>query len=204
MPTSCPVDLDVPRLLTEIRSVYALVAADPDGDFHFHRGLEYAVDRLGYDRALLESLPADNVASFAGVGHPFTEGMPLPGEVVVDIGSGAGTDLMVAARAVGPTGRAIGVDMTSAMLAKAARGAESAGLPWVELREGSADRLPVADATVDLVISNGVINLAPDKDAVFREIARVLRPGGRVQLSDIVVGVELTEGARRDVDLWTG
>jgi arsenite methyltransferase len=204
MPIACPVDLDTRRLRTEIQSIYARVADDPAGDFHFHRGPEYAATRLGYDPAALAQLPASVTGSFAGVANPHAIA-PLPaGGTVVDVGSGAGTDLLLAAMQVGPAGRAIGVDMTDAMRARARDGAVACGLSNVDVREGDATMLPVDTASVDLVISNGVINLVADKRAAIDEIRRILRPGGRVQLGDIVLGVALSENALRDVDLWTG
>lgn len=204
MALACPIDLDVTKLQQEIHSIYARVAEDPSGDFHFHRGPEYAATRLGYDAAELATLPAETTASFAGVANPFVAGKPSVGATVVDIGSGTGTDALLAASYVGPTGRVIGVDPTDAMLTKARGAAERFGVKHVEFRKGSAEDLPVDSNSVDLVISNGVINLAPDKLPAFNEILRVLKPGGRLQLADIVVDRELSEGARRDIDLWTG
>ena len=204
MAITCPVDLDTRRLRDEIESIYARVADDPAGDFHFHRGPDYAADLLGYDRAALASLPADSTASFAGVANPHRMGPIGEGSVVVDIGCGAGMDLLLAARSVGPRGRAIGIDMTEAMAARARAGAISAGLDNVEVRIGDAMSLPLEDASVDVVISNGVLNLTPDKQVAYREVFRVLRPGGRFLYGDIIVGVELSEATRRDIDLWTG
>jgi SAM-dependent methyltransferase len=204
MSLTCPVDLDVQRLRREVQAIYARVAEDPAGDFHFHRGPEYAARLLGYPAADLGRLPSDVTASFAGVANPFAAGNPAPGATVLDIGSGAGTDSLLAALHVGPGGRVIGVDPTDAMLAKARAAAAARPELRIEYRKGSAEELPVESGTVDLVISNGVLNLAPDKGPVFREIVRVLRPGGRLQLADIVVGSELSEATRRDIDLWTG
>lgn len=204
MATTCPITLDTTKLREEVSLIYARVAADPNGDFHFHRGPGYAAEFLGYDPAELAALPAENSASFAGVANPHTIAPLKPGETVLDIGCGAGTDLMLAARHVGPSGKAIGVDMTPAMLKKSRAGAAAAGLANVELRQGDAEALPLEDASVDVVISNGVLNLAPDKEQAFSEIARVLKPGGRLQLADIVVGQELDLDVREDIDLWTG
>jgi arsenite methyltransferase len=204
MATSCPVDLDTIRLRAEISTIYARVAADPNGDFHFHRGPAYAAELLGYDAAELATLPAESTASFAGVSNPLAIAPLEAGATVVDIGSGAGMDLMLAARRVGPTGRAIGVDMTPAMIERARASARAAGIDNLEIRQGDAQALPLDDASVDVVISNGVLNLTTDKVEAFGEIMRVLRPGGRLQLGDIVVESELSEGIRRDVDLWTG
>jgi arsenite methyltransferase len=152
----------------------------------------------------LAALPADCTASFAGVGNPHRIAPIRPGETVLDIGSGAGMDLLLAARRVGPAGRAIGVDMTDGMVERARQSAAAAGLRQVEVRKGDATRLPVQDASVDVVISNGVLNLVPEKEKAFSEIFRVLRPGGRLQLADVVVEVELTEDDRSNIDLWAG
>ena len=184
--------------------MYARVAAAPDGPFHFHRGPQYAVERLGYEAAELAALPADVTASFAGVGNPHAIERIPPNAVVLDVGCGAGTDLLLAARRVGPQGRAVGVDMTEAMRRRAAAGADSCGLANVDVRDGDATSLPVADRSVDVVISNGVLNLVPDKRGALAEIARVLKPGGRAQIADIVIGERLPDSAFRDIDLWTG
>jgi SAM-dependent methyltransferase len=204
MPIACPVDLDTVRLRQEVRAMYTRVAAEPDGEFHFHRGPDYAAERLGYDRAELAALPAFVTAAFAGVGNPHLIGRVPAGAGVLDLGCGAGMDLLLAARRVGPDGVAIGVDMTDAMLARAADGARAARLSNVSLRRGDATALPAEDECVDVVISNGVLNLVPDKAAALREIHRVLKPNGRLQIADIVLGVELTEELHRDIDLWTG
>ncbi len=198
----CPVDLDTRALVAEIEDMYTRVADDPSGDFHFHRGSAYAAEWLGYDRKELDALPAGTTASFAGVANPLAIAPLHEGEVVVDLGSGAGTDLLLAARRVGPRGRAIGVDRTKAMLEKARGAAREAGLENVELREGDLHALPLEDASVDVVISNGVLNLATDKATAFAEIVRVLRPGGRLQLGDIVVESELADKIRRNFELW--
>ena len=203
MALKSPDNFDVARLRQDVRAEYTRVAEDPDGDFHFHRGLDFAVDLLRYDPDDLASLPVEAVRRFAGVGNPLKMGAPELGDTVLDIGSGAGTDLLLAARCVGPHGRAIGVDMTEAMRKVALENARRAGLAdRVEIREGIAERLPVADSSVDVVISNGVLNLAADKVAAFREIARVLRPGGRLLLADVAVNRELSLKMRSDVDLW--
>lgn len=204
MPVMCPVDLDVATLRAEVQTIYSRVAAAPDDAFHFHRGPQYAASRLGYDAAELAALPADVTASFAGVGNPHGIERIAERSVVLDIGCGAGTDLLLAARRVGPEGRAIGVDMTEAMRRRAAAGAEAAGLLNVDVRDGDATRLPVDDHSIDVVISNGVLNLVPDKPRALAEIARVLRPGGRAQIADIVIGDILPDSALRDIDLWTG
>ena len=204
MAIACPVDLDTLKLRKEIQSIYARVAEDPSGDFHFHRGPAYASEFLRYDAAALAALPGESTASFAGVANPHRVGPIGDGETVVDIGCGAGMDLLLAAKSVGPRGRAIGVDMTEAMATSARRSARSAGLDNVEVRLGDASSLPLEDASVDVVISNGVLNLTPDKSVAFGEVLRVLKPGGRFLYADIVVASELSESIRKDIDLWTG
>ena len=204
MPVSCPVGFDVQTLRAEVQAIYSRVAAAPDGDFHFHRGPQYAATVLGYDRNELAALPSDVTSSFAGVGNPHAVG-PLPvGATVVDIGCGAGTDLLLAARHVGAGARAIGVDMTESMRRRASEGAAACGFDHVEVRSGDATRLPIDDRSVDVVISNGVLNLGPEKQRAVAEIARILKPGGRVQMADIVIGETLPDDALRDLDLWTG
>ena len=188
----------------EVSAMYARVATAPDGEFHFHRGPDYAARMLGYDPLELERLPAEVTARFAGVGNPHAIAALRVGATVLDVGCGAGMDLLLAAGHVGPTGRAIGVDMTFAMRAQATAGALACGLTNVEVRSGNATELPVDGRSIDVVISNGVLNLVPSKDRAIAEIARVLKPGGRVQIADIVIGEELSESALRDIDLWTG
>jgi SAM-dependent methyltransferase len=200
----CPVDLDTRKLRAEIQSIYARVAADPAGEFHFHRGPEYAEKRLGYDASELSKLPRSVTESFAGIGNPHAIAPIAAGATVVDVGCGAGTDLLLAALHVGADGRAIGVDMTEAMRERARRGADACGLAHVEVRAGEATALPVGTESVDVVISNGVLNLVPEKRTAIAEIRRILKPGGRVQIADIVLGVELSEDARQDIDLWAG
>ena len=204
MPISCPVDFDVKSLRLEVKAMYSRVAAATQGEFHFNIGPTYAASMLGYDAVELSLLPAIVTSSFAGVANPHAIA-PLPvGATVVDIGCGAGTDLLLAARHVGPTGRAIGVDMTEAMRSRATEGARYCGLPNVDVRAGDATTLPIEDGSVDVVISNGVLNLVPEKERAIAEIARILKPKGRVQIGDIIIGTELDEEALADVDLWTG
>jgi arsenite methyltransferase len=195
--------VDVAKLRDEIRTKYAEVVEHPRATFHFHTGPR-AAENAGYQDAWLEGLPKSAIASFAGVANPFHWGLPRPGERVVDVGSGTGTDAMVAANAVGTEGRVVGVDMTPEMLKRAREGAEEAEIPNVEFREGLAEQLPVDDGWADLVISNGVINLVPDKLAAYREVARVLKSGGRAQIADICVEKPVPESALQDIDLWTG
>jgi arsenite methyltransferase len=204
MAIACPIDLDTLRLRAEIRSIYARVATEPSGTFHFHRGPAYAAEMLGYDAKDLGDLPADTTASFAGVANPHRIAPLLLGATVVDIGCGAGMDLLLAARAVGQGGRAIGIDMTEAMAERARAGARAMGLDNVEVRLGDALSLPVESESVDFVISNGVLNLTPDKQQAFGEVFRILKPGGQFLYGDIVVAGELSESIRRNIDLWTG
>jgi SAM-dependent methyltransferase len=204
MSIACPVTLDKEKLKSEVRTVYAKVAEDPQGDFHFHRGPEYAARLLGYDLGELRALPGPATAAFAGVGNPFMMDDLPTGGFVMDIGSGAGMDCLLAARRVGPQGTVTGVDMTDEMLQRARAGAKEAGLDQVRFEKADINRLPIDSASVDVVISNGVFNLAPDKAALFAELHRVVKPGGRLQFADITVGVELSEDVRNDIDLWTG
>jgi SAM-dependent methyltransferase len=196
------VDIDVEVLKSEIKKTYACVSEEPDRDFIFPTGRAWAED-LGYPDELA-SVPDAAVESFAGVANPFSLGRLQPGERVLDLGSGAGTDSLVAARMVGEAGSVTGIDMTPEMLAKARAAAEQMGVANVEFVEGEVERLPFPDAGFDVVISNGVIDLVPDKDAVFSEIHRVLVPGGRIQLADVTIQNPVSEEGRRNIDLWTG
>jgi arsenite methyltransferase len=195
--------VDVTRLREEIQSKYREVATAPDAAHHFHTGRP-AARRLGYDMSLVNPLPERAVESFAGVGNPFELRALEPGERIVDAGSGAGFDSFVAAYQVGAGGYVVGVDMTSEMLDKSAGTAAILGLQNVEFRDGLLEAIPVDDGWADVVISNGVINLCPDKRAAFGEIRRVLRPGGHLQFADIANGKPVPPEALRDIDLWTG
>lgn len=197
------VRVNVGKLREEIQSKYREVVERPDATFHFHTGLR-AASNAGYQDEWLEGLPKQAVASFAGVANPFHWGLPREGERVVDVGSGAGMDSMIAARAVGSTGAVIGVDMTPEMLERATTAATDGGIDNVEFRQGLAERLPVDEGWADVVISNGVLNLVPDKLGAYKQIFRALKPGGRIQIADICVDRPVPEGALEDIDLWTG
>jgi arsenite methyltransferase len=201
--TASGIPVDVDLLRSEIRRTYTDVSTDQDQEFIFPTGRAWAQE-LGYPEPELSRVPVATVESFAGVANHWTLGHIEPGSVVLDLGCGAGTDLLIAAQMARPDGRVIGVDMTPAMLTRAAASARAMGLANIELHESLIETLPVADASVDVVISNGVIDLVPDKEAVFAEIDRVLRPGGRLQLADVVIHTEVSEDARERIDLWTG
>jgi SAM-dependent methyltransferase len=200
---SVRVEIDVETLKCEIKKTYAQVSAEPETEFIFPTGRAWALD-LGYPHELLARVPDGSAESFAGVANPFSLGVLQPGEDVLDLGSGAGTDSLVAAQMVGAAGSVTGVDMTPEMIAKARASADEIGVGNVEFVGSEAERLPFADRSFDVVISNGVIDLIPDKDAVFAELFRVLRPGGRLQLADVTIQRPVSEEGRRNIDLWTG
>jgi arsenite methyltransferase len=194
--------VDVSTLRIEVQKKYAEVATAPGGTFHFHTGRKLA-EMLGYPAELLDRLPERVVESFAGVGNPFSLGEIAPGQRVVDIGSGSGFDCIISAHHVGEAGHVIGVDMTPEMLKKANDNRRLTGLNNVEFRKGYAEELPVEDEWADAVISNGVINLCPDKEQAFREAFRVLKPGGRLLIADIITYKPVPQGAKENIDLWT-
>ena len=197
------VDIDVEVLKCEIKKTYADVSVKPETDFIFPTGRAWALD-LGYPPDLLERVPDGSAESFAGVANPFSLGALAPGERVLDLGSGAGTDSLVAAQMVAPDGDVVGVDMTPEMIIKARASAAEGGVANATFVETEAERLPFDDASFDVVISNGVIDLIPDKDAVFAELYRVLRPGGRLQIADVTLQNPVSEEGKRNIDLWTG
>ena len=200
MAIEIPIDVDL--LKKEIKKTYAALSQDPKKDFVFPTGRAWAED-LDYPPELA-NVPDTAADSFAGVANPFALGRLEDGERVVDLGCGAGTDSLVAAQMVGQNGHVTSIDMTPEMLEKARAATAELGLTNVDFLEGEIERLPLANESVDVVISNGVIDLVPDKDAVFAEIFRILRPGGRMQVADVTIQKPVSEEGRRDIDLWTG
>jgi arsenite methyltransferase len=190
-------------LRAAIRDEYTAVANSPERGFHYHTGRPLA-QRLGYRSEWLSGIPEAAIESFAGTGNPFRVAALVPGERVVDIGCGAGMDSLIAARMIGANGSVVGVEMTAAMREKARGAVAGAAAANVEIREGYAESLPVEDGWADVVISNGVLNLVPDKPAALSEMARVLRPGGRLQIADILVERPIPVEAKQRIDLWTG
>jgi arsenite methyltransferase len=195
--------LNVDTLRQAIQEEYAEVASHPQKGFHFHTGRPLA-HKLEYLEEWLEGIPESSIESFAGTGNPFSLGELHPGERVVDVGCGAGIDTLIAAKQVGSEGRVIGVDMTPSMLEKARHAAEEMELANVELRKGYAEALPIDDKWADVIISNGVLNLMPDKASALEEMARVLKPDGRLQIGDILVQKSVPDSAKRKIELWTG
>lgn len=204
MSLACPITLDGELLRTEVSRLYSRVLEEPDSDYHFHRGAAYAAEFLGYQIEDLKLLPDEVTRVFAGVGNPLWMRPVESGETAVDIGCGGGADLLLAAIQAGPNGRVIGIDMTPGMLERVRQAADKVNLPQVELQLGDATSLPLDDHSVDVIVSNGVLNLVPEKDLALQEMRRVLKPGGRVQVADIALDYELSEDARADIDLWTG
>jgi arsenite methyltransferase len=205
MATTCPIGFDVEHFRSAVHATYDRVARDPDSPLHFNTGLDYAVNLLRYERSELDTLPARATARFAGVGNPHRIGLIHEGKTVVDIGSGGGTDLLIAAQRVGESGRAIGIDPTRAMREAAMESAREAGLGnRIQTLEGTFEDIPLPDASVDVVISNGVLNLAVDKLKAIHEIYRMLVPGGRLYLADVFLGKDLKETERLNANLWAG
>ena len=192
-----PINVDRETLRHEISKEYAEVATNPEKGFHFHTGRPLA-KILGYDDELVNQVPKDALGSFAGTGNPFSLGEIKAGERVIDVGSGSGFDSLIAGHMVGPAGRVIGVDMTPQMLKKARAAADESGLANVEFRKGHAESLPVPDGWADVIISNGVVNLSPDKATVFGEMYRALKPGGRLQIGDISVEKSVPDDAKEN------
>jgi len=197
------VDVDTETLRNAIKDEYKEVAAHPGKGFHFHTGRRLT-NIVGYKDEWLKGVSELAIESFAGTGNPFAMGELAAGERVVDVGSGGGIDSLIAAHMVGPTGEVVGIDMTPAMLERARAAAAESGIDNVEFREAYMEDLPVPDGWADVVISNGVLNLTPDKQKALGELFRVLRSGGRLQIGDILVNREVPEGAKRNIDLWTG
>jgi arsenite methyltransferase len=196
------VEIDVELLKREIKKTYASVSEEPEKDFIFPTGRAWAED-LDYPDELA-NVPEAAVESFAGVANPWTMGRLAEGERVLDLGSGAGTDSLIAAQMVGDEGSVTGIDMTTEMLGKARAAAAEMDATNVEFVESEAEQLPFPDGSFDVVISNGVIDLIPDKDAVFAELYRVLTPGGRIQIADVTIQNPVSADGRRNIDLWTG
>lgn len=196
------VDVDAEALRDQVREKYRAVALDPQAEFHFHTG-KLLAERLGYAKSVVEALPDQAVESFAGVANPFSLRDVLPGEKVLDAGSGSGFDCFVARQLVGESGHVVGIDMTDEMLAKSSSLAQDMDLDNVEFRKGLLEAMPVEDNWADVVISNGVINLCADKSSVMAEVIRVLRPGGYLQFADIANSKPVPASAMENIDLWT-
>ena len=203
MATPQSINISVEELLEAIKREYSNVAIHPEKEYHFHTG-RAALDRIEYDQVLYAFVPEENITSFAGTGNPFSLGPINDGDVVVDVGSGSGFDALIASEMVGPEGRVVGIDMTHEMLSKARSCAKNMGANKIEFREGYADQLPLPANFADVLISNGVLNLSPDKEKTLRDWARVLKPGGRLYIGDILVSERIPQEALDDISLWTG
>jgi SAM-dependent methyltransferase len=202
-PIAHPADIDATILRQAIQQEYKEVAEKPDKGFHFHTG-RTLTKIVGYRDEWLEGLSETAIESFAGTGNPFAMGRPRPGENVVDIGSGGGIDSLIAARMIAPTGRVIGIDMTPEMLERARRAAGESGIDNVEFRQAFMEQLPIRDGWADRIISNGVLNLTPDKTKALEEMFRILKPGGCLQIADILVSRAVPDAAKKEIALWTG
>jgi len=202
-PTAPAPALFLDTLRCEIKREYAEVATNPTKGFHFHTGRPLA-QLLGYTDAMLDGIPESSISRLAGTGNPFALGLLAPGEFVVELGCGAGLDTLIASRMVGPTGRVVAIDMTEEMLDEARAAASAVGATNIDFHLGYIETIPLPDASADVIISNGVINLAPDKKRVFHEMHRVLKDDGRLQIGDIIVQKAVPESAKRNIDLWAG
>ena len=202
MATPQSINISVEELLDAIKREYSNVAIHPEKEYHFHTG-RAALDRIEYDQVLYAFVPEENITSFAGTGNPFSLGPINDGDVVVDVGSGSGFDALIASQMVGPEGRVVGIDMTHEMLSKARSGAKNMGANNIEFREGYADQLPLPANFADDLISNGVLNLIPKKEKTIRDWARLLKPGGRLYIGDIMVSERKPQEALDDISLWT-
>jgi arsenite methyltransferase len=198
-----PVNVDTEVLRNAIKDEYKEVAEHPGKGFHFHTGRKLT-KIVGYKEQWLDGIPESAIESFAGTGNPFAMGELAPGENVVDIGSGGGIDSLIAARMVGPDGNVVGIDMTPAMLEKSRAAAAESGIDNVEFKDAFMEKIPLSDGWADVIISNGVLNLTPDKLGALKEMHRLLRPGGRLQIGDILINKELSDAAKQRIDLWTG
>ncbi|MEX2574606.1 MAG: methyltransferase domain-containing protein [Balneolaceae bacterium] len=195
------VKLDKKAVINAVQEMYEEVAACPNREFHFPTGRSSCL-HLGYPESELDAIPATAVESFAGVGYPFLADVIKPGDTIADIGSGSGADVLIASIKTGSDGQVYGIDMTPAMIAKAGENIRKSKRPNIQLIEGRADDIPLGDGSVDVVTSNGVFNLVPDKEKAFREVHRILRPGGRIQIADIVLSKPVSDTSKSNAQLW--
>lgn len=193
--------LDTSEVLNAVQQMYEGVAANPEKGFHFPTGRTSCLN-LGYPKEELDNIPEEAVESFAGVGYPFLADVIKPRDTVLDIGSGSGVDVFIAKHKTGEEGMVYGIDMTPAMIEKARKNIEIANADRIQIIEGQADDIPLAGSKIDVVTSNGVINLVPDKKKAFEEIYRILKPGGYIQISDIVLTKPVSEKSKANAQLW--